>query len=218
MSVSRPPRPPRASSRRSARLHAREEQRRREIRRRYVNYVIWAVVAIAVIALATFVLVKQAQAQPGQFKPNQGQEHIAKTVAHIAYNSRPPTSGPHWNIEGEAPVAWGIYETQIADEAQIHNLEHGGVIISYSCPGGAQGCPELVTQLKDFYNRYTTNPANRIPMFPSSTKLIVQPYDGLPNRIALTAWNRIDQFDNFDEDRIVKFIEAFRNKGPEATP
>ena len=26
------------------------------------------------------------------------------------------------------------------------------------------------------------------------------------------------QFDNFDEERIVKFIDAWRNKGPEAVP
>jgi len=170
-------------------------------------------VGVAVIALLTFAFVRQAQALPGQAKPNQGQQHVGKTEAHIAYNSRPPTSGPHWNEAGEAPVGWGIYETQIPDEGQIHNLEHGGIIISYSCPGGAVGCPDLVSQLKDFYARYTG--ANKLPLFPNSTKLVVAPYEGLQNKIALTAWNRIDQFDDFDEDRIVRFIDAWRGKGPE---
>jgi hypothetical protein len=34
----------------------------------------------------------------------------------------------------------------------------------------------------------------------------------MESRIALTAWNRIDRFDEFDQDRIVRFIRAFRGK------
>jgi hypothetical protein len=32
----------------------------------------------------------------------------------------------------------------------------------------------------------------------------------MSSRIALTAWNRIDQFAEFDEERIVRFVRAFR--------
>jgi hypothetical protein len=141
----------------------------------------------------------------------QGQQHIGKSEAHVPYNSQPPTSGPHWNIAGEAPVAWGVYKEPIVDEAQIHNLEHGGIMIQYNCE-----CPELVAQFEGFYSRWT--PENRIPMFPSSTKIIVAPYKDMESRIALTAWGRIDTFQEYDEARIIKFIEAWRNKGPELTP
>ena len=40
----------------------------------------------------------------------------------------------------------------------------------------------------------------------------------MSNRIALTAWTHLDSFDDFDESRIVEFIEYYRNKGPEAFP
>ena len=34
------------------------------------------------------------------------------------------------------------------------------------------------------------------------------PYPGIDKRIALTAWRRLDKFDEFDEQRIVRFIDA----------
>ena len=200
------------ASRRTARQHAREMQRNRDIRKRRVRWIIAGAVAIgAVVALGLF-LVAMSKNQPGRVVPILGRDHIDKGQQHVAYNSKPPTSGPHWNIAGEAPVPWGIYKEPIPDEAQIHNLEHGGVTISYNC----RDCPELVSQIEDFYTRWTD--ANRLPMFPNSTKVVVAPYYDMSNKIALTAWGHIDTFDQFDEQRVIRFIEAFRNKGPETTP
>ena len=39
-------------------------------------------------------------------------------------------------------------------------------------------------------------------------KIIMAPYPGMESRIALTAWNYLDTFEEFDEERIVAFIEA----------
>lgn len=149
---------------------------------------------------------------PGREVPIQGADHVAKGAPHEPYTTTPPTSGPHWSILGEGPVPWGVYRVQVPDEAQVHNLEHGGVIISYSCAD----CPDLVQQLEDLYARYTA--ANRLPLYPGSTKLVVAPYSGLPHRIALTAWGRIDELDAYDEARILRFVEAYRDNGPEAVP
>jgi hypothetical protein len=168
--------------------------------------------AIIAVAAVVFFVVKQIDNLPGKAVQIQGQTHIEKGTAHIAYNSTPPTSGPHWNIGGEAPTPWGIYKEQIPDEAQIHNLEHGGVAIQYNC----RDCPELVQQIEDFYNRWT--PEHRLVLFQGSTKIIVGPYYTMPTRVALTAWGRIDTMESWDEERAIKFIEAWRNKGPEAAP
>ena len=40
--------------------------------------------------------------------------------------------------------------------------------------------------------------------------VILAPYPGMPSRIALTAWGRIDRLEDLDEARVVRFIEAFR--------
>jgi hypothetical protein len=73
---------------------------------------------------------------------------------------------------------------------QVHNLEDGGVVIQYFC----QDCPDLVKQLTAIAERYD--------------RVILAPYAGLDRKIALTAWGRIDKFDEFDEARIVTFIKA----------
>ena len=41
-------------------------------------------------------------------------------------------------------------------------------------------------------------------------QVILAPYPGMKTRIALTAWTRLDRFEEFDEKRIVRFIEAYR--------
>lgn len=201
----------RAQTRQEARLHARERQRQRVVQGRRIRWLLGIGVAVLVVAAIGAVIAQQVRGQPGRFVQIQGASHINKGESHPPYNSRPPTSGPHWSIAGEAPVPWGVYKDPIPDEAQVHNLEHGGVMIQYSC----RDCPELVTQLEGLYQRYTS--ANPLPMFPGSTKVVVAPYYDMPDRITLTAWGRIDTFNDYDEQRIIRFLDAFREKGaPEA--
>lgn len=129
---------------------------------------------------------------PGTSVADLGNEHIPSTTTpHIAYNSKPPTSGPHLDPKAD----WGIHDKQIPDELQLHNLEDGGVLIQYDCDG--QECSDLVSQLKVVAEKY-------------KDKVILAPYSGIDNKIVLTAWNRIDSFDEFDEERITTFINSFR--------
>jgi Protein of unknown function (DUF3105) len=50
-------------------------------------------------------------------------------------------------------------------------------------------------------------------------QVLLAPYPGMKTRIALTAWTRIDAFDDFDASRVSRFIKAYRgidhHKGPE---
>lgn len=146
------------------------------------------VIATAVVAYFAF---RAGADLPGTSVPDLGNAHIqTPDEPHPAYNSDPPTSGPH--LPYTAP--WGIHTEPIAKELQIHNLEDRGVIIQYNCPSG---CPELVEKLKNIVQRY-------------GDEVILAPYPGMPRRIALTAWTRIDTFDQFDEARILRFIKAYR--------
>jgi hypothetical protein len=120
--------------------------------------------------------------------PSLGNEHVSSpSVPHIPYNSDPPTSGPHTPYLAK----WGIHDRPVPREEQVHNLEDGGVIIQYNCP---EGCRELVEKLSAITRRYE--------------RLILAPYPGMDKRIALTAWRRLDTFDEFDEQRIIRFIDA----------
>lgn len=135
---------------------------------------------------------------PGEFITDQGREHIT-TVDHPAYNSNPPTSGPHFPEAAE----WGFYKKEIADETLIHNLEHGGVWISYK----PEVPEEVRRKLEAIYDKY-------------GRKIIVTPRAKNDSDIALAAWNRLDKFNvaDYSDERIEKFIKAFRNKGPEFVP
>lgn len=147
-----------------------------------------AVVAAVVVGYFAYRAVADL---PGVKLADQGNAHIQLvSEPHPAYNSDPPTSGPH--LPYIAP--WGIHTEPIARELQVHNLEDGGVMVQYHCP---TACPDLVAKLTEIVRRY-------------ETQVVLAPYPGMRTRIALTAWTRLDAFDDFDEGRIVRFIRAYR--------
>lgn len=181
--------------RKSSTSPSRKEQRRAahaaHRRRQRLKVVAWTGGAVAVLALLIFLGVSNAANRPGEPVPDMGNLHIEEgTKSPVAYNSTPPTSGPHY----DSLARWGVHTEPIPDELMVHNLEDGGVGIWYNCP---DGCPELLDQLEliaaDFHEG-----------------VILAPYPGMDSPIALTAWTRIDKLDDFDEERILRFVKAFR--------
>jgi hypothetical protein len=164
------------------RLSLREKRKRRER--------IWLFGGIALVALVVGLLLYGAlRPRPGRAVPSLGNQHIQPPQT-AAYNSSPPTSGPHYTVI--AP--WGVHEEPIQNELQVHNLEDGGVMVQYNCQAG---CPELADQLAGIVSRYPE-------------QVILAPYPDMDASIALTAWGRIDTLEQFDEKRILRFIEAYR--------
>lgn len=137
-------------------------------------------------------------AETYQHPANQGQEHVP--LSHtFAYNSNPPTSGPHFGT----PADWGVYDKELSDLVLIHNLEHGGIWISYK-PGISE---DIRKKLEGFYTTW-------------GRKIIVTPRAKNDRDIAIAAWMWLDTFDvsDYSDDRVDTFIKAFRNKGPEFVP
>jgi len=163
--------------------------RRAARRRGQVQWFVAIAGAVALAGVGLYWLWPQVWQQPGQFFPSLGNLHLATAdTPHIAYNTDPPTSGPH--LPYIAP--WGIHTVPIPKELQVHNLEDGGVLVQYNCE-----CPDLVAKLRPIVERYKDH-------------VVLAPYPPMKPKIALTAWSRIDAFDAFDERRIVRFIEAYR--------
>jgi hypothetical protein len=143
---------------------------------------------VVVAALVGWFAYRAAADLPGERFPDLGNLHIQTTSdPHAPYNSEPPTSGPH--LPYIAP--WGVHTRPIPNELQVHNLEDGGVVVQYNCT-----CPELVDKLRGIVSRY-------------DRFVVLAPYPGMKTRIALTAWTRLDRFEEFDETRI-RFIDAYR--------
>ena len=123
---------------------------------------------------------------------DQGRSHVEIGQPHPPYNSVPATSGWHYG-RPVAPAPWGIHSRFFSDEVLVHNLEHGGIGVHYDCP---DGCSELFDQLARLVDRAVAQ----------DLKVIMTPYPGMDSRIALTAWNFLDTFEEFDEDRISAFV------------
>lgn len=178
---------------RQARLRV---SRVRKVKTASVWFFILAVVAGGIAWLISYARKSEGE-KPGVAIADQGNRHIALGDAHEPYNSNPPTSGPHL----ENPAKWGIYDEPLPDEQLIHNLEHGGIWISYRDANDT----ELIGKLKDLADDYTL-------------KVILTPRSQNDSAIAVAAWGRFLKLETFDRKQIESFIKAFINKGPEQVP
>src|SRR5574337_2219986 len=163
-----------------------DEQRAKRREPRTGQLGLYAVITVILLVAGYWGYGKMTETHTWTTVPILPSPHVPSDTPHPPYNSDPPTSGPH------APglARWGVYTEPVPKELQVHNLEDGGVVIQYSC----QDCPDLVKQLATIAERYD--------------RIILAPYPGLDRKIALTAWGTIDQFDQFDEARIVQFIKT----------
>ncbi|MBI4132199.1 MAG: DUF3105 domain-containing protein [Candidatus Sungbacteria bacterium] len=171
-------------------------------RRRLLRSALWIGIAVLVVAGGGYGLIRYSREQsvhlPGVAIPDQGRQHAALGTP-FEYNSNPPTSGPHF----DNPEEWGIFRKEIPDQIMVHNLEHGGVWISYR-PGIATSTIERLEALGREFGR----------------KVIMAPRQANDSDIALAAWTRLDKFSEseFSEERVRDFVRAWRNKGPEFVP
>jgi hypothetical protein len=202
----------------------RRKQKRQERGGSQRTFPWFTLLVVAVVLVFGYLLAKQIgifdvtppvpTIDPRQIQPNQGQQvttmdpkHINPNESFTAYNTTPPNSGPHWSAQGLGPINWAVYTTQQRNEGVVHNLEHGGVLIAYD-PSVGQ---DVVDKLKAIRSSWPKDKFNEV-------KIIVEPYSGMDAKIALTAWGWIDKMDAFDQTRILGFILAHIDKGPEDAP
>ena len=142
----------------------------------------------------------------GVFHPVQSRDHIERGQAHAAYNSDPPSSGPHYNDSG-APAQWGVYAEEVPDEVFIHNEEHGGVIVTYN--------PNLLSadQVKKLQALFAP-PYSDKNFKPN--RAVVTPRSKDTKPIELAAWTYTLSLDSFDQAKIEKFYLQRVNHAPEA--
>lgn len=151
-------------------------------------------VALA-IAVPTGVNFYRQSQLPGERFRSLGNVHIGLDAPTPAYNSDPPTSGPHYPSVGP----WGSHtelSSALADPYLVHNLEDAGVILWYRA-GTPQENLEHVTALENAYDvgRYR--------------RVVIAPRENLGTMYAMTAWRRLQTFDEIDPGEINAFMEAY---------
>lgn len=162
------------------------------------------IIALALAAiLAFFGLQSLRLGAPGERIAVTGQGDHRPESATLQYNSVPPVGGPHW----ERVASWGFSPTPVRDEIAVHNLEHGGVVVSHN----------LIPQadLDRIRTLLTTYPRDRY----GQVKLLIRPYDGIPaGTFVLAAWGFKQPFTSYDEAAVRAFMDAHLNKCCENVP
>lgn len=157
--------------------------------------IVLAVVAILAIGVGSvFAYQRITLDDPGETAADQGSQHVGPEVTNTEYNTDPPTSGDHYASVGP----WGISAEPIPNESQVHNLEHGGIVIQYNDTLS----PEEISQLETIVNQ-------------CDVKLILAPRPDMQQRVAVTAWTHYLNLETVDSDAIQEFIDAHVDEGPE---
>lgn len=140
-----------------------------------------------------------------------GRAHVRDTGQVIDYAYCPPASGQHWSIGGEAPAPRDFYrpEDTVAPQQWIHNLEHGFVMVLYSCGADGQSCPteaEFVELRKVYDETPTTDGAVACGV---PNKVIVARFDDMTTKFAYVSWDRELLVDEVDSQQGITFAEQW---------
>ena len=138
--------------------------------------------------------------------------HIAEAMPPSAYNSSPPSSGPHCET-------WGHYAAYNRERPLpacnfLHNLEHGAIVLLYNCP---EGCPEVTDALGGILAAPPDDPDCLLP------RIALTPYEDMDAKVAAVAWGftwTSDCIDAAARQSLEAFIEQHigsRGDAPEAT-
>lgn len=172
------------------------------------NKVFVGLIAVLVIGTLGFFALSgnktPKQPQVGVSHPSLGGTHIQPGSSHAAYNSDPPSSGPHY-ADASAPTPWGVYTQQVPDEVFLHNEEHGGIIVTYK--------PDLPKdQIKKLQALFAP-PYSDASFKPS--KAVVTPRSKNTRPIELASWTFTFNLDGYDKAKIMDFYLQHIGKSPE---
>ncbi|MGH2710379.1 MAG: DUF3105 domain-containing protein [Actinomycetota bacterium] len=147
----------------------------------------WAITLAVIAAVVVTVIVIQNQGKIDEERLNSAAERLSCTEVEEQDAEQPNEhTEPFATGEGGVPAFGGnhapgplpsepkVYEQQPPEEAAVHSLEHGYVMIYYSTEDENALDPEVVSALEDLAN--------------SETEVLMSPYAGLDRPVYFVAW------------------------------
>jgi len=183
----------------------REREKKAKLIKKTLN---WGLV-IVILILGVFGIIQLTKKSPEQIEfeqqvktvslddkvkefPIEGRNHVPVGTV-VDYNTNPPTSGAHL---GQAEK-WGVYSKEIDDKAGVHNLEHGGIWISYK-----NISKKDISVLEEIGKQ-------------NSQSTVVSPRSANDDKIVVASWGKMMKLGSVDKALIQKYIDTYKNKSPE---
>jgi hypothetical protein len=229
---------PSGTARAGRRERQRVRYRQQSFWERYRSWIVIIGAALLIIAAVAFLFISPAagayscstlmtpaptvSAAPGastaigQPQPDMGRLHVPVGTA-VRYTYCPPASGNHYNQPPLGPIPpkyYGPDETTVP-QGWVHNLEHGALVVLYSCKNG---CPDDATlaRLKAFADP-SAFPSSPVCGFPAGTNVspVVTRFDDMATPFAGLVWNRVLFQDTLDTGQLLAFYNQY---GERANP
>lgn len=155
------------------------------------------VVGVIAVIIVSKITAPPEPPRPGIEQADHGREHVSSKEYG---GDQPPTSGSHAN-----PVAWGVYDTEVRDDQVIHNMEHGGIYVSYQ-PDLPQ---DQIEKLKKLLSEPFSNPEFQ------PKKIVLAPRAANKSPIELSSWRRSESLASYDQQKIKEYVTRNTGKSPE---
>jgi hypothetical protein len=211
----------------SARSGRRETQRRRHDEPTTLQRLRTPLLALGVIAVivgaSAFVLSSAAaptyactsidtvqapvEGEVGQVQPDQGNAHI-QVGDKVTYPVCPPASGKHVNRSGFGPLQPKVYgpDDTSAPTGWVHNLEHGALVLLYSCDKGA--CDDAsIQQLGVIAQGFPDSPVCGLQ--PGIVGPVIARFEEMPTKYAALVWDRVLYLETLDNQQVYDFYTAY---------
>lgn len=164
------------------------------------------IIAIIIVGLTGLALFQKKEVPEtprlGYDQADEGREHLQEgQPPYTNYKAKIPASGPH----ATQPAPWQAYDQQVPDQNVIHNMEHGGIVVSYR----PDLDPVTVQKLKGLFSKPYSNKGF------TPSKAIVMPRENQEKPIVLASWNHILELDSFDEKTLIDQYYKNIGKSPE---
>jgi hypothetical protein len=141
--------------------------------------------------------------------PLQTAQHVP-IGTDIQWDSNPPSSGPHFPIW----AAYQAYTTPVPRGYYVHDEEHGGVVLLYTCsePGG---CPQVAAALQQVSDSIPDDPLCTAAGEGVRVRTVITPDPLLDVPVAAAAWGWIYRAQCVDLPTLKAFAQEHYGQGPE---
>ena len=182
----------RAELRRTEKEKAQQKARTAKQMKKYSTWGIVILIIGVLIYWGISAAEEREATRPGDHHASEGRDHIQVGDHHDEYQTNPPTSGAHAD-----PIRFGIYNEEVIDENAVHNLEHGGIWISYK-----DLSDEEIAELEAI--------ARKAP-----NAVLLSPRSANDSRISVASWQRLMHLEEVDVEAIEEYIKLNINRSPE---